>query len=307
VVRQFHNQPEDSHQHRFLVELWDEVKRRTAGELDVAVHASNANVVGSDPRVLEMLAAGEVEFATMMGPLLAACVPAMEIQGVPFAFGAAEHAHAALDGALGQHLRSEMRAHGLSLLGTFDNGMRHVCSVSREVREPRDLERYRMRVPNAPIFAELFEALGATPLRVNIDGLYTALRDEYVDGHENPLAITEVNRLHEVTRCISLTAHAWSGFNLVANRRFWKSLDSPAREAVRRAVKSQVAAQRAYTARLNAGLETTLAGRGMRILPVDRLDFRRRVGTECYVRWKERCGAIAWRLLEASVGSLVSA
>lgn len=304
MARQFHNQPEDSHQHRFLVELWDEVKRRTGGELDVTVHASNAHVPGSDPRVLEMVAAGEVEFATMMGPLLASRVPAMEIQGVPFAFSDAAQAHGTLAGVLGDHLRSEMRAQKLSLLGTFDNGMRHVCSVSQEVRTPEDLAGYCIRVPNAPIFAELFQALGATPFVVNIDGLYAALRAGNVDGHENPLAITEVNRLYEVTRSISLTAHAWSGFNLVANRRFWKSLDSPAREAVRRAVKSQVAAQRAYTARLNAELEVGLKRRGMRLLEVDRSAFRSRVGAEWYVRWKERCGTIAWRLLEAAVGKL---
>jgi tripartite ATP-independent transporter DctP family solute receptor len=304
VARQFHNQPEDSHQHRFLVELWAEVRRETQGKLDVTVHASNAGVAGSDPRVLEMLAAGEVEFATLMGPLLAARVPAMEIQGVPFAFAEAAQAHAALDGALGQHLRSEMRAHKLSLLGAFDNGMRHVCSVVEDIRTPDDLAGYTIRVPNALIFTELFQALGATPFVVNIDGLYAALRAHNVDGHENPLVITEVNRLYEVTSSISLTAHAWSGFNLAANRRFWKSLDSAQREAVRKAVRAQVVEQRAYTARLNAGLEGTLAQRGMRILQVDRAAFRRRIGGEWYARWKERCGTIAWRLLEATVGKL---
>lgn len=304
MPRQFHNQPEDSHQHRFLVELWAHVKLETQGKLDVTVHASNDHVAGSDPRVLEMLAAGEVEFATMMGPLLARRVPAMEIQGVPFAFADAEQAHAALDGALGQHLRAEMRAQKLSLLGAFDNGMRHVCSVTDDVRTPDDLAGYCIRVPNALIFNELFQALGATPFVANIDGLYAALRAHNVDGHENPLVITEVNRLYEVTSSISLTAHAWSGFNLVANRRFWKSLDSAQRNAVRNAVKAQVAEQRAYTARLNAELEATLLQRGMRILKVDRELFRRRIGGEWYTRWKERCGTIAWRLLERSVGKL---
>lgn len=304
MPRQFHNQPEDSHQHRFLVDLWAEVRERTGGALDVRVHASNDHVPGSDPRVLEMVLAGEVEFATMMGPLLAAHVPAMEIQGVPFAFSSAARAHAAMDGPLGQHLRSEMRAHRLSLLGAFDNGMRHVCSVSRDVHTPDDLRGYRMRVPNAHIFAELFAALGATAITVNIDGLYAALSVQRVDGHENPLAITEVNRLYEVTRSISLTSHAWSGFNLVAHRRFWRALPSATQHIVREAVKTHVARQREYTIDLNARLEASLAQRGMRIVQVDREPFRRRIGAEWYARWQERCGRIAWRLLEAAVGKL---
>lgn len=302
--RQFHNQPEQSHQHRFLVDLWAEVRRRTSGTLEVSVQASNAGVMGSDPRVLEMVVAGEVEFATMMGPLIAAHVPAAEIQGVPFAFQAAAQVHAAMDGPLGEHLRQQMAGHGLYLLGTMENGMRHICSVEREVRVPGDLAGYRVRVPAARIYAELFQALGATPVAVNIDGLHAALRERRVDGHENPLAITEVNRLYEVTRSISLTAHAWSGFNLVANLRFWQSLPDQARDAIHRAVKTHVGRQRAYTIELNTELESALKRRGMAIVRVDREAFRRAVPAPLYARWRERCGGTAWGLLEAAVGRL---
>lgn len=304
MARQFHNQPEESHQHRFLVDLWSEVKRGTGGALDVSVHASNAGVAGSDPRVLEMVAAGEVEFATMMGPLIAAHVPAAEIQGVPFAFRTSGQVHAAMDGALGEHLRAEMSARGLYLLRTLENGMRHVCSVQREVRTPDDLAGYRIRVPAARIYGELFEALGATPVAVNIDGLYAALEDKRVDGHENPLAITEVNRLYEVTRSISLTGHAWSGFNLLSNVRYWNTLSAPIQDIVHRAVKKHVARQREYTLALNAELEGKLESRGMKIVRVDAPVFRARVGRQWYRRWRERCGTTAWRLLEATAGTL---
>jgi hypothetical protein len=67
--RQFHNQPEKSHLHGFLVDLWDEVRRETAGALDISVHAQNAGIAGSDPAALKMLVAGEVEFIVLMGGL----------------------------------------------------------------------------------------------------------------------------------------------------------------------------------------------------------------------------------------------
>src|SRR5438105_6964890 len=217
VFRQLHNQPEESHQHRFLVDLWDEVRKATAGALEVTVHAGNAGIAGSDPRVLELVVAGEVQFATMMGPLIGAVVPAAEIQGLPFAFQSSQQAHAAMDGALGDFLREEMQAKGVYPIpnGALENGFRQICSVSKAVKTPDDLAGYRMRVPAGRILADLFEALGATPVVINIDGLYAALRDGRVDGHENPLAITEVNRLYEVTTRVSMTNHVWSGFNLI--------------------------------------------------------------------------------------------
>ena len=297
MARQFHNQPQDSHQHRFLVDLWAETG------LDVSVHALNGGVRGSDPRVLAMLIDGELEFATLMGPLIAGHVPAAEIQGVPFAFRDSTQAHAAMD-HLADHLRAEMRPRGLHWLGVFENGMRHVCSVAKGIRHPADLAGYRLRVPAAQIYAELFDALGAVAVPVNIDRLYAALRDRAVDGHENPLAITEVNRLYEVTRNVSLTAHAWSGFNLVANLRYWQSLPERTRAAIERAAKTHVARQRAYTVALNAELETRLVQRGMSIMQADRTAFRRAIPAERYARWRQRCGTTAWRLLEEVVGKL---
>jgi tripartite ATP-independent transporter DctP family solute receptor len=301
VPQQLHNQPEQSHQHPFLVDLWQEVRRETGGAVEVSVHANNAGVAGSDPKVLEMVAAGEVEFATMMGPLIGKLVPAAEIQGVPFAFHNSHHAHATVDGALGEYLGKELQSRGVYLVpgGALENGFRQICSVDRAVRGPDDLAGYRMRVPAGRILAELFEALGATPVAINIDGLQAALAEGRVDGHENPLAIVEVNALQEVTRHVCMTDHVWSGFNLIANLGYWRSLSGHAQDAIHRATRTHVARQRAHTVALNIELQKKL--------PVEhgpQAPFRARVGPALYARWKERCGTTAWRLLRDAGGRL---
>ena len=304
--RQFHNQPEDSHQHRYLVALWDEVRNKSGGLLDIAVHASNAGVAGSDPAVLDMIVSGELEFATLMGPLLAARVPAAEIQGLPFAFADSEQAHVAVDGTLGEYLRREASASNIALIpgGALENGFRQICSVKKTVRGVEDLAGYRMRVPAGRILSELFDALGAVPVTVNIAGLSRALETGEVDGHENPLAIVEVNRLHDLTRHIALTNHVWSAFNLIAHLPFWESLDDSLREIVQRAVRTQVAVQRADTVALNRALEANLASRGIAVERIDIAPFRARLAGAFYARARERCGRDAWTQLEASVGRL---
>src|SRR5688500_14459766 len=85
-ARQFHNQPAESHQHQFLVELWNAVRRETAGRMEVTVLPQNDDIPGSDPAALEMLRAGDLEFFTLMGGILGRAVPVAEIQGLPFAF-----------------------------------------------------------------------------------------------------------------------------------------------------------------------------------------------------------------------------
>jgi TRAP-type transport system periplasmic protein len=237
----------------------------------------------------------------MMGPLIGNLVPAAEIQGVPFAFHNSQQAHAALDGALGEFLRKEMATRGIYAVpgGALENGFRQICSLSRQVRTPDDLAGYRMRVPAGRILAELFEALGATPVTINIDGLHAALKDGRVDGHENPLAIVEVNRLHDVTRHVCMTNHVWSGFNLIANLGYWRSLSGHAQDAIQRAARTHVARQRSHTMALNLELE-----KNFRVEHVPQAPFRARIAPALYAGWKERCGTTAWRLLRDAGGRL---
>jgi tripartite ATP-independent transporter DctP family solute receptor len=304
--RQFHNQPEQSHLHGFLVDLWDEVRRGTGGALDVTVHAQNAGIPGSDPQALDMLVAGEVEFIVLMGGLLGERVPAAGIQGLPFAFTSPEQVRAADDGPLGEYLRREMLAAGIRGFrgGLMENGFRHIVMRGKPIRTVEDLSGVRMRVPDSPLFIDTFSALGATPVVANISELYSSLASGRVDGQENPLAVCEVNRLYEVTRYVSLTSHMWSGFNLIGNLGFVQRLPESTVALVERAVATHVARQVAYTDGFNRDLERGLADRGMLFNTADVTGFRRALSAEFYQRSKERFGRAAWGMLEDTVGRL---
>src|SRR6266581_3604600 len=266
-AKQFHNQPAQSHQQQFLADLWEQVGKETDGRLAVTVYPQNNNIPGSDPAALEMLQSGELQFFTLMGGILGRKVPVAEIQGLPFAF--TSHAQ-----------------------------------VHRAIRRADDLRGVKMRVPDGQMFRDLFTSLEAQPVTVNIRDLYDALKTRRVDGQENPLVITEVNKLYEVTRYVSITNHMWSGFNLLANLRFWNGLPADVREVVQRNVKRYVALQRAYTDNLNRELETKLAARGLVFNTADVNTFRAKLGGGFYQRWKAELGATAWNLLEGEVGRL---
>ena len=305
--RQFHNQPEASHTHGFLVALWDEVRAATGGALDVTVHAQNGGVAGSDPAVLDMLVSGELEFMTLMGGILGRRVPLAEIQGLPFAFANHAQVHAAMRGPLGDRIRAEMAVKGIHGFrnGVLENGFRHIVSVDRPVRNAADMAGYRMRIPDGRMFDDAFRALGATPVVVNIRELYAALADHRVDGQENPLAVVEVNRLYEVSKYVSLTAHMWSGFNLIGNLAFWRRLPEEVQRTVDRAIATHIERQRAYTDAFNRALETKLrTERGMIFNIADAASFRTVLFGDFYRRWRREFGGAAWELLEREVGRL---
>ena len=305
-ARQVHAQPPDSHLQKFLEDLWSAVKTQTGGRLDVSVHPYSMGVPGAGPTVVRKVVAGEIELHVLMGGVLGQVVPVMQIQGLPFAYTRSEQVARVMDGALGDYLRSEMAAKGLHAFagGLMENGFRQIVSVDKPVHRVDDLAGYRMRVPAGRVFEDLFDSLGAVPVTVNIDRLYDSLANREVDGQENPLVVTEENRLYEVSRYVAVTNHMWSGFNLYGKLAFWNALQSDVPSIVERNVRTFVAAQRSNVRRLNADLETRLTERGMRFNPADTGSFRRALSGGFYARWKRELGTTAWGLLEQEIGPL---
>jgi TRAP-type transport system periplasmic protein len=302
---QYHNQVAESPLHRQLVAMWQDVRRETAGRVETRVYAQNNNIPGSDPQALRMLAAGEIEFFTLMGGVLDRVVPVTAVQDMPFAFRSAEHAHRVMDGPLGAYLRSEIEAHGLRAfpVGAFDNGMRQISITLRPVVVPADLMGIKMRTPDAPLIADTFRALGAEPVTVNSADIYAALKSGKVDAQENPLALIELFKLYEVVRYISVTNHIWSGFNELAHLPTWKQVPADVQTIIERNVAKHVKLQRQQQAALNARLRTTLAQQGATFNIVEQMPFRRMLGG-VYEKWRKELGSRCWSLLEAETGPL---
>jgi TRAP-type transport system periplasmic protein len=305
-LRQFHNQPVDSPLHKRLVELWAAVEKETGGRIKVRTFANNGGIPGGDPAALKMLIDGRLDFFTLNGGLIGTVVPAVNVQGIPFAFHDERQVYRAMDGDLGEYLAKEMAAKGIYAVprGAFENGMRQITCSKRPIRTVKDLEGLRMRTPDSPIYVDCWKALGAAPVVVNFNKLYETLKNRVADAQDNPLNVAELLKLYEVQKYVSLTNHMWSGFNLIANLKMWQRLPADAQAIINRNAAKYVALQRADNDKLNHGLQPRLTAQGMTFNRVgDPGAFRARLGSY-YARWKKIIGQKTWSLLEAHAGRL---
>ena len=303
--RQFHNQPEGSALHQHLVEMWAAVKAESGGRFDVVTFADNAGIPGSDPEAVSMVASGQLEFFTVYGAPLSGVLPIMDIQAVPFAFKDTPQAVAAMEGRLGDFLRAEMAAKGIYAFrrGAFQNGFRQISTTATAIRTADDLAGLRIRTPSSALLTDFFTSLGAHPKIVNFNRLYESLKNGEVEGQDNPIEVTAVNKLYEVQKHINMTNHMWACFNLLANLKFWSSVPADLQAIVGRNVDKYVALQRRRQEELNHSLVQTLTSRGMTVNQTDTSTFRRRLGP-FYARWKRNFGTTAWSLLEEYTGTI---
>jgi TRAP-type C4-dicarboxylate transport system substrate-binding protein len=187
----------------------------------------------------------------------------------------------------------------------WDSGFRHITSSTKPVVSPADLLNSKIRVPVSPLQTSMFKALGAAPVSINFNELYSALQTKVVEGQENPLALIETARIFEVQKYCSMTGHMWDGFFFLANGKSWARLPKDVQEVVARHVNAAGIAERDDVAKLNARLEAGLQAKGLVFNRPRTENFRAALQKAgFYAEWHKKYGPDAWDLLEKYTGKL---
>jgi tripartite ATP-independent transporter DctP family solute receptor len=280
------------------------IREATSGRVDIKLFP--ANQLGSDTDLLTQVRNGSVEFFNLSSLILATLVPISGITSVGFAFKNYDEVWGAMDGQLGDHIRSEIAKTPIFTVSKiWDNGFRHVTSSTREIKGPADLKGFKLRVPPAPPLTSLFKALDAAPTPINFNEVYTSLQTKVVEGQENPLAIIATTRLYEVQKTCSLTAHVWDGYWVLGNKRAFAKLPTDVQAIITRELDKSAADQRADIAKLSDTLKADLKAKGITFIDVQQDDFRKALAsTNFYAEWKQKYGPTAWDLMEKVSGKL---
>jgi TRAP-type C4-dicarboxylate transport system substrate-binding protein len=133
--------------------------------------------------------------------------------------------------------------------------------------------------------------------------MYDALKARSFDGQSDPLGVALSLRLYEVQSYLSLTAHWWSGFTLLANAAAWSGLPQEIQQVAERNAEKFALLQRDDIEQVNAAGADELASKGMQVNTADTHSFRAKL-EEFYARWREKAGLATWRLLESYAGDI---
>jgi TRAP-type C4-dicarboxylate transport system substrate-binding protein len=249
------------------------------------------------------LRAGALEFF-VAGATLGEVAPTSALPLLPFAFSDSKAVFAALDGALGDQIRSELAQNGLhAFRHCLQNGFHHLTTSTRPIHSAEDLAGLKIRSPGGAIAGDFFAALDAQAGYVPFNQMYDALKARDFDGQSDPLGVVLSLRLYEVQTYLSLTAHWWSGFTLLANAAAWRALPQEIRQVVERNAEKFALLQREEIEQVNGAGAEELAREGMKVNTADTASFRARLGG-FYARWRERAGPATWRVLESYAGEV---
>lgn len=262
---------EDNSWHMASVKFGEELSALTDGRITVEVFPNES--LGKEIDLINGMQLGTVDM-TITGESLQNWAPKAALLAVPYAFQTIEDMDAFASGPVGDEIKQQIiEKVQIRPIAYFARGARDLTS-NRAIAHPDDLNGLKMRVPNVPLFVDVWAALGANPGPMAFSEVFTSLQNGTIESQENPLALIRSASFYEVQSHVNLTDHVRSWIYLTIAESTWNKLSDADKTAVTEAAARAQAYERGLFEASLAADRTFLEGKGMTFVEVDAAAFQ---------------------------------
>jgi tripartite ATP-independent transporter DctP family solute receptor len=270
VLRLAELNPEQDPVTQAFYEFSEIVAERSDGRIDVRVFPSGQ--LGPQTEVLQALQTGAIDI-TRANPanLRDLGIDKIGVFSLPYIFEDSDHAWRVIQGDVGDEILSAIDDSSARLVGlTFMLASpRSFFFRNAEVTSVSDMQGLKLRVPNADIYLEMVEALGASPTPIAYSELYSALQTGVVDGAENPIKGYFNNNFYEVADHYTFNRHILEPTPMVVSKVTWDRLSDGDKEILYSAAQEASEFYRDELASVEEEYMTQLRDRGVEFHQVD--------------------------------------
>lgn len=250
------------------------VDERTGGKMTVKVFPSAQ--LGSDEDVIEQAIQGvNVAVVTDAGRM-ANYVKDMGIVGMAyFADNYDEIMKVQQTAFWKECVKKLAEENGIRVLSfNWFDGARHFLT-NKPVRKPEDLNGVRIRTPGAPAWSRSVAALGATPVTMGWNDVYTAVQQKAIDGCEAQHSASYGLRVYEILKYINKTAHFQLLNGLIVGESWFSTLPEPYRDLLVEEFEKQGKIMAAEVIEKSDVFESMMVKEGMEVVEVDLAAFKK--------------------------------
>ena len=165
--------------------------------------------LGQEPQVLQLVKAGDIDFAIISSANTATISPQAGVMSLHFLFRDDDHVIKGLaDPRVFEAIRTmiDETTQGLHVIGTGSQGVRHMYS-KKEIKNVGDIKGMKIRVQATATEDTMFPAYGAQTVHMPFGSVYTSLQTGVVETAENSINVYLVNKHYEVAPVLNITEH----------------------------------------------------------------------------------------------------
>jgi tripartite ATP-independent transporter DctP family solute receptor len=225
-----------------LVRMGELLEDWTEGRITVQVYPLAQ--LGSERETIELTRQGIIDINRVNINPVTQIVPEFKAFALPYIFRDIEHMHKVVDGKLGQELMKTLESKGLVGLGFYDSGQRSFYNSIRPIRSPEDLRGLRIRVQKAEIMMDMVRALGAVPIPMSFEEVYTGLQTGIIDGAENNYPSWVTKGHFETALYYTQNEHSLVPEIILFSKLSWEQLSEQDRQSIQKAARESIPYQR---------------------------------------------------------------
>jgi TRAP-type transport system periplasmic protein len=232
--------------------------------------------LGQEPQLLQLVKAGDIEFAIVSSANTATISPQAGVMSLHFLFRNADHVVKSLaDKQVITAIKAmiDETTQGLHVIATGSQGVRNIYS-KKEIRNVGDLKGVKIRVQATATEDAIFPAYGAQTVHMPFGSVYTSLQTGVVDAAENSVNVYLVNKHYEVAPVLNITEHEANNALVYVSDKAWQSFSPEQKQWVQTAADEISAKEPAKAFELEKAAAVKLKSLGVKIVEdVDKKTF----------------------------------
>lgn len=265
------------------------VEEYTQGRYKVQVFCCSQ--LGNDPKNIEQLALGGIDFTVSATGSYASQLPTLNLTMMPFMIDTYAQGWKFYDESKWLQAQFDKApAKGFRFLATWEAGFRNMTTHD-PLNGPEDAKGKKLRTfPNEMMRWQL-EAMGFGIQIMPLPEVYLAISQGAVAGQENPIDTIASNKFYEVAPYVTLTNHVYSPIPMAISEKTWQKLSPADQQAVTRAAKEVAPFQRNMIKDNDEKLLADMAAKGAKINRKPNIEAFRKSVEPVYAKAREKYGA----------------
>jgi TRAP-type transport system periplasmic protein len=239
------------------------VEEYTQGRYKVQVYP--AGQLANDPKAVEQLQLGGIDFTVTALGTYAAQVRSLNLPSLPFLVENYEQGWALYDKSPWlQGEFAKLPAKGIRIISTLEAGFRSF-TTKMPLNSPADARGQKIRVYPNDMIRWIMESFGFSPVVLPVTEVYLAIQQGTVIGQENPVDTIYSLRFYEVAPYITLTQHVYSPIPLTVSETTWKRFSDADKVGVTKAAQEAAAYSRKLVTEAEAGQLKEMESKGAKV------------------------------------------
>ena len=264
------------------------VEELTQGRYKVQVFCCSQ--LGNDPKNIEQVALGGIDFTVSGTGSYAPHVPTLNLTALPYLVESYAQGWKLYDESKWlKEQYDKAPAKGFRFLSTWEAGFRSMTTKDA-LNSPDDAKGKKLRTFPNEMMRWTLEAMGFNIQIMPLPEVYLAIQQGAVSGQENPIDTIYSNKFYEVAPHVTLTNHTYSPIPLVVAEKTWQKFSPADQNAVTEAANIAAKFSRTMIAGNDDNQLKEMASKGAKINAKPNVAAFRAAVQPVYAKAREKYG-----------------